>query len=168
MLPTGDDDGDGFADNPGPLVPPTTVEGKQGTTIRSLRFASAPFSPNLFVSIVDWRVDLTGSWQFTIRNEDDVVVVFSPTIGLVEKMPFVVDMTLTGSGTTPTFHWTVPTIPAGLTHDRSRILIWDLEDRRPTTGVARRLFSRRFSPTETSFTVPVSANLEPTKASVMI
>ena len=159
VVPNGDfDPVDGCADNPGCPVPPTTIVATQGGTTIEVNFSPSgedasgeSFDPNHFVRSVNYSSALTGSWQYTITNGSDVLNANTPTVGGVASMPKVTNMSLTGSGLTPTFNWTAPVIPNGLTLDAVTIEIRDLENRGPDgTRNARRIMAESISSALTS------------------
>lgn len=151
VSPNGDDDGDGFADNAGPPTLPTTGIGTQGGASRALSFVPSQVNPNQFVTSVAFDSALTNSWQLDFTNDTDTTTIFTPSPGNVSNTPFVGNMSLTGSGVTPTFNWTVPT---GSTADRVTIRIFDLEDF-TAAGPARQLLAESLNLATTSFEVPV-------------
>jgi hypothetical protein len=175
VLPNGDfDPVDGFADSDGPPILPTTVVATQGpptcpsdpttcTAQYTINFSPSgddasgeSIDPNHYVRSIPYDASLTGSWLFTINNGGDVITAETATVGDVASMPKVKNMSLTGSGTTPTFHWSAPEIPTGLSLDGVSIEIRDLSDRGPDgTRTARRIFAETFiDPGLTSFDVP--------------
>ncbi|GAB6194367.1 hypothetical protein [Desulfocastanea catecholica] len=148
LTPNGDLDGDGFADSDG-TSPPSTVIASQGGVERSLIFYPVYLDPNHFVSSLTYNPLLVNNWDFHITNGSDTAVTFSPDIAGVERMPFVTSMSLTGSGTTPTFNWTAP---IGSPHDGVSIWIFDLQDF--INQSARNIYIKNLARTDTMFQVP--------------
>jgi hypothetical protein len=101
----------------------TSAFAEQGST--STPLVSIPFStnPNLFSYTIPYDPSLTGQWKLTFTNGLNQTVVQSPAVGGVIQMPFPMNMAISGSGTTPTFSWT---IPVGSPVDGIRVIIWDL------------------------------------------
>jgi len=102
--------------------PPTTGVATQGTTTRNLNFDPLSVNLNLFDRSIAYAPGLTGSWTLTFTNGTETVRT-TPSVGATPAMPFVKNMTISGSGITPTFSWTVPSTAQV---DSVRIFIWDV------------------------------------------
>ena len=113
--------------------PPTTGVATQGSTTRDLRFDPLSVNLNLFDRTIAYDPGLTGSWTLTFTNGTDQTVRTTPSVGATPAMPFVKNMTISGSGITPTFSWTVPSTAQV---DSVRIFIWDVGKRFPGSGQA--------------------------------
>jgi len=160
--PNGDNNGDGFADSDG-VSPPTTGTATQDGVVRSLRFVGSTINPNTFARATPFDdgagpfgVDLRDSWTLDFTNGGDMAIAVTPDVQGVDPIPFVANMSLSGSGTTPTFNWTAP---AGASFDRVDIVIWDLQDFIGSGGqgggaVANQIFSQGLNSAVTSFTMP--------------
>ena len=111
----------------------TSALAEQGST--STPLVSIPFStnPNLFSYTVPYDPSLTGQWKLTFINGLNQTVVQSPAVGGVIQMPFPMNMAISGSGTTPTFSWT---IPVGGPVDGIRVIIWDLGNQVSSRNIA--------------------------------
>lgn len=158
---------DGFADSDG-TSPPSTVVASQDGVVRDLRFSPNVANANHFVRSRAFDCDNPGSpdlkdsWTIDITNGLNTLMAFTPDVQGVLHVPFVKSMSLTDSGTTPTFNWTYP---AGIMHDRVRISIRNLGDFIDQGGVggggnAREIFAMSIPSTDTSFTMPAGELLE--------
>ena len=78
-------------------------------------------------------LNLTGAWSMSFQ--DGNLQTTRPVTGTLQNaalVPFVQNVTITGTNNNPTFSWTVPQT---FTPDGVRVLVWDLQNRMPT-GVA--------------------------------
>jgi hypothetical protein len=150
----------------------TTGTATQGGSTFNLNFIPFAISPNEFVRTINYNVNLTGAWNLTFTNNvntSNQSVVATPSIGnTTPAIPFVVNMTLSGSGTTPTFSWTPPTPPADAPaqFDQVSIFIWDNENRVGTggiggNGVANIIHRAVLAASQTSYQLPslLSSNM---------
>jgi hypothetical protein len=175
VLPNGDFNGDGFADSHGLPTPPTSVVATQGGASIPINFSPSgddasgdSFDPNHFVRSIPYDPSLTDRWNFIITNAGDTITQLTGAVGSVANMPKVKNMSLTGGGQTPTFQWSAPAIPVGLSLDSVTIEIRDF-DQRNERGTARRIFNESIGdPTQTSFTMPPGVLLADHKYSVGI
>lgn len=78
---------------------------------------------NEFARRIDYDRELTGSWELTFINEEDVVIVNTPEVGEAVPSGFVTDVTLMNPGQNPTFSWVNNTGA-----DRIQIYIRDLRE----------------------------------------
>lgn len=114
--------------------PPTTGVATQGTATRTLNFDPTSTDVNQFDRSIPYDANLTGSWTLTFTNGTDQAVATTPSVGsTTPAMPFVQNMSISGSGITPTFSWTIPT---GAPVDSVRIQIWDVGNPFPGSGQA--------------------------------
>jgi hypothetical protein len=70
---------------------------------------------------------------------------------ILQPVPFPVDVTITGSGTTPTISWTVP---GGFVPDGFRVNIFDRRDHLGPNGEPDLIHSKELANTATSYTLP--------------
>lgn len=130
----------------------TSALAEQGST--STPLVSIPFStnPNLFSYTVPYDPSLTGQWKLTFINGLNQTVFQSPAVGGVIQMPFPMNMAISGSGTTPTFSWT---IPVGSPVDGIRVIIWDLGNQVSSRNIADQIHLVQNLPGNTlNFAVP--------------
>ncbi|MDO8477053.1 MAG: hypothetical protein Q7W02_12835 [Candidatus Rokubacteria bacterium] len=130
----------------------------QGTAVVPLAFIPTSVAPNLFSRSAFYDPALTGSWTLTFTNGPDTTVVATPTVGPVDAAPFVRSVTISGSGSRPTFSWAVP---AGFAPDGVVIRIYDLESPKRGApagvgglGLHDTIHFQSLLPSDTSFTAP--------------
>jgi hypothetical protein len=102
---------------------------------------------------------LNGSWTLTYINGPDQATAVTPALTAAAAagvVPFPVNVTISGGGTTPTLTWT---IPQGFTPDAMRVNVFE-KNKILSNGTSDVIFSQNLSSTATSFTVPASANLK--------
>lgn len=150
VLPSGDENGDGFADSHGSPVPATTGIATQGGATAPLFFIPFTHIPNQFANTIPYDSGRTGSWELTFTNGTNTKTVATPTIDGVGIMPFVSSFSLVPNGTTPAFQWS---LPAGSPHNAQSLRIWDLEEKL-SAGIAPAIFADSFSPDATTFAMP--------------
>lgn len=92
----------------------------------------------------------SGSWALTFRNGADTTLVASPTVSNMTPVPFVSNVTISGTGSQPTFAWA---LPSGFTPESVAIRIRDNGDRRGG-GVADLIYQEYFPGNTTTFQVP--------------
>jgi hypothetical protein len=102
------------------IYPPTGFTDDQAScqplaVSRNFCGTSTPFSANQIAQ--PWNL------RFQRAGETDVVVAGPSLAGTASPVPFPVNVTITGSGTTPTISWTNP---GGFTTDAARVAIYDL------------------------------------------
>src|SRR5712691_1827279 len=135
----------------------TSVSASQGGVTLPLFFlggGGGDIFPGQYGRSIPYNAGLTGSWSLTGTLGPDTATATTPAPGGVASMPFANNVTISGTGLTPTISWTNP--PAA-TIDRIGIAIFDDEQpanpRKPIifeTGLS----SPGLSGTATSFTVP--------------
>ena len=133
----------------------TTGVATQNNFTKDLTFYNFTVSPNQFASGIMYNSNFTGPWNLTFTNGTDQKSVLTPSVGTAPLVPFVSSVAISGSGSTPTFTWT---LPSGLTPDGIRIQIWDLQQ--PVANLRDVIFSRALSGNAVSFTIPSSFPLE--------
>lgn len=119
---------------------------------RTLIWSNDPTSPNFFNNTILANQNNYGPWtlEFTNPNaSNSPLTVLTPDLYSATVMPFVNSVSISGTGTSPTFNWT---IPPGTVVDGVRINIRDTSQVN-SGGAAVNIFSRTFSGPITSFTV---------------
>lgn len=103
----------------------TTILGTQGTFSTGL----VPCQPlavdaTFCATARPFSIDRTGSWNLTFQNGPDTATAVTPSLaGIpVDPVPFPTNVTISGTGTTPTLSWTVPPT---FTPDAVRIVVFD-------------------------------------------
>jgi hypothetical protein len=101
----------------------------KGTTTIPLYFHPYSTAPHDFETSVLYNAGRTGPWLLTFTNPAATEPVTVNTQGVLGAplVPFAQNVAISGSGLTPTFAWTMPTIPDGLPPNGFKLLIWDLE-----------------------------------------
>jgi len=133
----------------------TTGVATQGITTRNLTFYNFTVSPNQFGSSVSYNSSLTGQWNLTFTNGTDQTSVPTPSVVGAPLVPFASSVAISGSGSTPTFSWTLPN---GFTPDGVRIQIWDLQQ--PVANLRDVIYSKALPGNAVNFTVPSTFPLE--------
>jgi len=133
----------------------TTGVATQGNFTKPLTFYNFTVSPNQFAAGILYNSNFTGQWNLTFTNGADQTSVLTPSVGTAPLVPFVSSVAISGSGSTPTFSWTLPN---GFTPDGVRIQIWDLQQ--PVANLRDVIYSRALPGNAVSFTVPSSFPLE--------
>jgi len=153
VLPSGDADGDGFADSDG-VSPPTIGTATQSCVSgRRLRFNPLPNYPNQFGRFSNFSRSgcrLMGPWTLTFANGITSTSVITQPISNSLLGNYVETVWLTAGGTTPTFTWN---FPLDSKHTRLSLRVFDLQSRLPGR-IARTIFSKVVPKDTTSFTVP--------------
>lgn len=89
-------------------------------------------------------------WTLIFRNGADQLQATGPSLaGADAVVPFPVNVTISGTGVTPTISWAVP---SGFQPDGFRVQIFDRDQLIAGTAQADIIFSRNLQPTATSFT----------------
>lgn len=140
----------------------TTATASRGGTTVSLPWVGGTANPNQYSRTVTYNAASTGAWQLNFSNGPDTATATTPTIATATLVPFVRDVLISGASLTPTFTWS---IPAGANADAVRVNIYDHGQVRESGGGIDLAYSRTFSSSTTSFTVPASlANGIPLRA----
>jgi PEP-CTERM motif len=103
-----------------------------------------PFSAN--------QIAQPWSLRFQRAGAADVIVSGPSLAGTASPVPFPVNVTITGSGTTPTISWTNP---GGFTTDAVRVNIYDLGTILPN-GVAQQIHSTAVAANAGSYSIPAA------------
>jgi hypothetical protein len=96
-------------------------------------------------------------WTLIFQNGPDELRVSGPSLlgvnndSILQPVPFPVDVTISGSGTTPTISWT---IPGGFVPDGFRVQIFDKRDHLGPDGLPDIIHSPELPNTATSYTLP--------------
>src|SRR5262249_49603818 len=110
--------------------------------------------PNNCTDSAAFNANRTGSWSLTFTNGVNIATATTPTLDptalTLGPVPFPQDVTIKGTGVTPTLSWTVPN---GFTPDAVRIQVYDknLTNQRGQDVV---VFSIPLGGNQTSFTIP--------------
>jgi len=109
--------------------------------------------------VVDYDASRTGSWGLFFLNGGDLSGPFqTPSIDGVAEMPFATDVSVSGTGTSPTIEWTIPEdviAGRGLNVDYVNIAVRDLLADRMGGPTAPVIFNGgALDPSTTSFTIP--------------
>jgi hypothetical protein len=118
-------------------------------------------NPNICSKSVIFDLALTGQWNLEFWNGGDTAIAVTPPLtpfAVGGPAPFPVNVTITGSGTTPTLSWTVPTVPVGFTTNNIRVNIYD-KNKKNSLGASDIIFSNTFGGNAPNFTVPDNVNL---------
>lgn len=142
----GENDGERVSDFP------TTIIARQNGVQREVGFSPDSFDPNAFGAGINYDPSLSGSWEFTITNGPDSLVINSPEVGVVDVPERVTNVQLSQATgiTTPTFSWQNNEANA----DVVRVTIYDLNNRDAFSGNADRVYITTIPEGESSFTVP--------------
>ncbi len=142
----GENDGERVSDFP------TTIIARQNGVEKEVGFSPDSFDPNGFGAGQNYDPSLTGSWEFTITNGPDSLVINSPEIGQIDVPERVTNVQLSQQTgiTTPTISWQNNETNA----DTVRVTIYDLNNRNEISGRADRVFLITIPPGESSFTIP--------------
>jgi hypothetical protein len=131
----------------------STLTGVQGITVGPATCAPLAVSPNFCATAPPFNSSRLGSWNLTFTNGPDSATISTPTLaGAENPVPFPQSVTISGSGLTPTFTFT---IPAGFSADAIRITIFDKTVTLPN-GQKDVVHSQALSASTTSFTVPTT------------
>ncbi len=109
--------------------------GSQGTTLLSAVQGSFSLGPRLCIGLavdanfcgqtIPFNPALGGAWALTFQNGTDTATTTTPMLGAPPTsppVPFPANVTISGSGSNPTFNWTVP---SGFTPDAIRLVVFD-------------------------------------------
>jgi hypothetical protein len=136
-----------------------------GGTVLPMFFAFSPASPNeYFRANIPFSTGRTAPWKLTFSNPNSPnspVEVWTPAIRRADgsvpgTLSFVQDMSLSGTGTDVTFHFTPP---ADSRHDTIGVRIWD-RDRITPSGFAPLVYAATVGPADRSHKPPVVLNAD--------
>ena len=144
------------------FVANTTVTATQNGVQVNVPYGNSIPDPNLFDRRIAYNPNLLGSWKLTVSNPNyDTLVVNTAAIqSNIGVPPFIQGIAISGASnatTTPTISWNAPAFnpPSGY-NQATRIFIVDLNNNKQT------IFRVDLPSSQTSFTIPASANLSPT------
>jgi hypothetical protein len=133
----------------GAFYPPT------GFTVSQAPCVPLAVSPNVCTRTTAFNSSRLGQWVLRFANGPDALLVVGPPLaGAENPVPFPRDVTISGSGITPTLSWTVP---GGFQPDGFRVNIFDKDDI-TFGGFANVIHSVAIPPTSTSYTLPAVLN----------
>jgi sugar lactone lactonase YvrE len=126
-IPSGDQQFVGVL-NVAPLAG-TAVTATQGAVTRPLPVTTSATFPTMFRALAPFDPALTGSWTISAVNGANTAgPLFTPVIANPQLLPFVEDLAVGGSGTTPTLTWTLPNL-TGVDAEQLRFRVYnDLDD----------------------------------------
>ncbi len=139
-------------------VVPDGYEGTVGTATMGaatlpLLFHPYTVAPHVFETSVPYIPQRTGQWKLTFTNESDTTIKWTPSVGTTApSVDFVKNLTISGSGTRPTFTWTLPAEAEAVT-----VRIWDLQRIIGQAGLGPlpdMIYLRRYESPVTTFTLP--------------
>jgi hypothetical protein len=113
-----------FPQNPG-APSGTTGVATQGAFQVPLGFVASDLTSNHFAAARPPGAVPDGPWTLTFSNGGDVAVTTTPSIIGAVRLDFVNSMTISGSGPTPTFSWTLPSVAPGGAIESVRVNIRD-------------------------------------------
>jgi hypothetical protein len=136
--------------------------GLQGTTMSAVQGARtlAPalcnalaVDANFCARSVAFSPTLNGSWALSFQNGSDTATAVTPVLGAAaaSPAPFPLNVTISGSGFTPTLSWTVP---SGFAPDAVRVNIYDKTAPSLPNGMKDVVHSQALPGTATTFVVP--------------
>lgn len=133
----------------------TTATATRNNFTVSLPWIGTTVAPNQFQRTRTYNPNATGAWNLSFVNGQDVTSVFTPTIVGANVLPFVRNVSASGSAVTPTLHWTIPTV-SGIDVNAVRINLFDHGRVRQSGNGADIVYSHDFAPTTTQFTIPTA------------
>ena len=144
--------GGSFGTTLGAVYPPTGFTVSQG--------ACDPLATNanFCARAIGFNSNRLQPWTLIFQNGPDQLSVSGPTLlginnnSILQPVPFPVDVTISGSGLTPTISWT---IPDGFVPDGFRINIYDKRDHLGPDGLPDIIHSPELPNTATSYTLPL-------------
>jgi hypothetical protein len=129
----------------GATYPPT------GFTVSQFPCQPLTVSPNFCSRTTGFNANRLQPWTLRFENGADTLQVAGPSLaGTEQPVPFPVNVTISGSGVTPTISWT---IPGGFTPDGFRVQIFDRNAILPS-GQADIIHSVAVPTSDSSYTIP--------------
>jgi hypothetical protein len=112
---------------------------------------------NFCARSVAFSPTLNGAWNLTFQNGPNAAPAVTPTLGApaATPAPFPTNVTISGSGFTPTLSWTVP---VGFTPDAVRVNVFDKTAPNLANGQKDVVHSQALAGMATSFVVPSTLN----------
>jgi len=133
----------------------TANTGVSTITLNNIPFTTAP---NFWSATTSYSANKAGPWTLSFSNGADTKQTTTPSAASASVVPFVQNMTVTGTGASPVFNWSVPTTAA---FDAQRIQIWDTGRTVSASGLSDIIFAQGLSPQTRSFEVPAAVNGKP-------
>lgn len=138
--------------------------GAQGTALLIAIQGSVSVGPRLCVGLsvdanfcgqeIPFNPSLGGAWTLTFGNGPDRLTTTTPVLGAPPgspPVPFPVNVTISGSGSNPTFKWT---IPVGFTPDAIRLVVFDKTAPSLANGMKDVVHVQAFGGDAREYTVP--------------
>lgn len=136
----------------------TTMSAVQGARTLSPSVCNAlAVDPNFCARSVAFSPSLNGSWALAFQNGSDTATAVTPVLGAAaaSPAPFPLNVTISGSGFTPTLSWTVP---SGFVPDAVRVNIYDKTAPSLPNGMKDVVHSQALPGSATTFVVPTTLN----------
>jgi hypothetical protein len=156
VLPSGDFDGDGFADSDGVSRPTNGAADQDCIVNRRLLFTPNPKKKNLFSRFTRFAgrpCKPLGAWRLTFENSGRFVTVWTPAPDESARVPLVETLWLRKRASGAEFQWA---IPKGSPHTAVVFRLYDLEQRNKGK-YARIVFTEKLDADQSTFTVPMDA-----------
>lgn len=153
VVPSGDANGDGFADSDGVSLPTTAKADYECVAGRPLVFNPNPRFKNLFSRFTGASgrpCDLSGPWKLTFENAGQSKTVMTPALYDEARVPLVHTLWLRQTSPAPEFRWE---LPVNSPHDAVVFRLYDLEQRNEGK-YARIVFTEKLPREQSSFAVP--------------
>jgi hypothetical protein len=109
------------------------------------------FNPWIFEYAIPYSAGLTGAWNLEFRNGTDVAVRETNPLGDVPSVPLAENVTFTGVGASPTVHWDLPALSAGVEIDYANVIVFE---RLSATTFDFLHLSDALPVSQTSYTIP--------------
>lgn len=132
----------------------TTITVMQGNRVDGPTLCNGnAVDPNNCSASVGFNPSRNGSWTLTFANGSDTATAVTPALdpaALLGPVPFSKDVTIAGTGVTPTLSWR---LPSGFTPNAVRVRVYD-KAQTNQRGQDVIIFSQPISGNQTSFTIP--------------
>jgi hypothetical protein len=132
----------------------TTMTAVQGSTsLGAFSCIGLSTAPNFCDRNIPFNPSLNGAWNLTFRNQTDLAIATTPALvpSAASPVPFPANVTASGSGSNPTFSWT---LPQGFAPDAIRAIIFDKTAPPLPNGMRDVVHAQALPGNTTSFTVP--------------
>ena len=136
----------------------TTATANTGASTIPLTHYAFSTAPNFWSASTAYSADKTSPWTLTFSNGADTKQVNTPSASAASVMPFVQNMTVTGTGSSPVFNWTVP---GSAVFDAQRIQLWDTGRTVSGSGLSDIILSQALAANTRSFQVPAAVDGKP-------
>jgi hypothetical protein len=131
----------------------TTATANTGVSTINLNNVALTTSPNLWFASTPYSANKAGPWTLNFSNGADTKQTTTPSAASASVVPFVQNMTVTGTGASPVFNWSVPTTAV---FDAQRIQIWDTGRTVRGLGLSDIILSQPLAADSRSFQVPAA------------